>query len=89
MVKTWKLVFSDLVEGIRVWWDSALIGGFFLVVGKRMSKILDSAGLLPIPCIIRGNPMLAQFGPKLENLMMIFGKAFFHLSILLSWGAIL
>ena len=71
------MVFSDLVEGIRVWWESALIGGFFLVVGKRMSKFLDSAGLLPIPCIIRGNPILAQFGPKLENFMMIFCKAFF------------
>ena len=31
----------------------------------------------PIPCPIRENPpMLSQFGPKLENLMMILCKAF-------------
>ena len=52
-----------------------------------MSNILASAGLFPIPCPIRENPpVLSQFGPKLENLMMIVCKAFFHLSILLSWG---
>ena len=90
MVKTWNLVFSDLVEGIKIWWKGLLIGGFFLVVGKRMSNILASAGLFPIPYPIRENPpVLSQFGPKLENLMMIVCKAFFHLSILLSWGAIL
>ena len=76
--------------GIKIWWESLLIGGFFLVVGKRMSKFLASAGLLPIPCLIRKNPpMLSQFGPKWENFMMTLCKAFFHLSILLSWGAIL
>ena len=42
-----------------------------------MSKFLASAGLFPIPCPIRENPpMLSQFGPKLENLMMILCKAF-------------
>ena len=55
-----------------------------------MSKFLAGAGLFPIPCPIRENPpMLSQFGPKLENLMMILCKVFFHLSILLSWAAIL
>ena len=61
-----------------------IIGGFFLVVGKRMSKFLASAGLFPIPCPIRENPpMLSQFGPKLENLMMILVKAFFSFFIFL------
>ena len=55
-----------------------------------MSKFLAGAGLFPIPYAIRENPpMLSQFGPKLENLMMILFKAFFHLSVLLSWRAIL
>ena len=77
-------------RGIKIWCESLLIGGFFLVVGKRMSTVLAGAGLLPIPCPIRENPpMLSQFGPKLENLMMILCKAFFHLSILLSWRALL
>ena len=49
-----------------------------------MSKFLASAGLLPIPYPIRKKPlMLSEFGPKLENLMMILSTAFFHLSILL------
>ena len=93
MVKIWNLVFGDLViwlRGIKIWWEILLIEGFFLEVGKRMSKFLASAGLLAIPCPIRENPLiLTQFGPKLENLMMILCKAFFHLSVLLSWGAIL
>ena len=43
-----------------------------------MSKFLASAGLFPIHCPIRENPpMFFQFGPKLENLMMILCKAFF------------
>ena len=64
--------------------ESLLFGAFLLVVEKRMSKFLASAGLLPIPYPIRKNPlMLSQFGPKLENLMMILSTAFFHLSILL------
>ena len=49
-----------------------------MVVGKRMSRFLASAGLLPITCPIRENPpMLSQVGPKLESLMMILCKAFF------------
>ena len=85
MVKTWSLVFCDLVE-----WAKNLVGGstnwgIFLGGGEQNEKILASAGLLPIPCPITENPpMLSQLGPKLENLMMILCKTFFHLSILLS-----
>ena len=75
---------SHLVESIKIWWESLLIGELSLVVGKRIKKVLASAGLLSIPCTIRKNtPMLSQFGPKLENLMIILCKAFLHLSILL------
>ena len=35
---------------VKTWWESVLIGEFSLVVGKRMSKFLTSAGLLPISC---------------------------------------
>ena len=43
-----------------------------------MSKFLASAGLFPFPCPIRENPpMFFQFGPKLDNLMMILCEAFF------------
>ena len=50
------------------------------MVEKRMSKFLAGPGLFPIPCPIGKNPpMLSQFGPKLENLMMILVKAFLSL----------
>ena len=80
--------FSDLVEG-----DKNLVGesnnwGIFL--GGREENEQIFCGLFPITYPIRKNPpMFFQFGPKLENLMMILGKAFFHLSILISWGAML
>ena len=55
-----------------------------------MSKFLAGAGLFPIPCPIRENPpMLSQFGPKLENLMMILVKAFFSFFIFLKHFAIM
>ena len=90
MVKTWNLVFADLVEGDKNLEEESTKWGIFFGGRKRMSKLLASAGLFPIPCPIRENPpMLSQFGRELGNLMIILCKAFFHLSILLSLGAIL
>ena len=46
------------------------MGGFFLVVGERMSKFLIIAGLLLSPCPIRENLAIwSQFGPKLQDLI--------------------
>ena len=84
MVKTWNLVFSDLVEGYKSLVGESPNWGIFLGDGE------DNEQICSFPCPIRENPpMLPQFGPKLENLMMILCKAFFRLSIFLSWGAIL
>ena len=56
LVKTWNLVFSDLVEG-----DKNLVGestnwGIFLGGREWMINFLASAGLFPVPCPIRENP---------------------------------
>ena len=46
------------------------MGGFFLVMGERVSKFLASAGLFLIPCPSRENtPTWSQFEPKLQNLI--------------------
>ena len=49
MFKTWNLVFGDLVEGDKNLEEESTKWRIFFGGRKRMSKLLASAGLFPIP----------------------------------------